>query len=166
MTKKLKAKKVSIAEYERRRKRWLEALESGKLLQTTSVLHRKSPKGNPSFCCLGVACSIFQPELKMPKVLNSTLFEYGEDADAYSLPEELARYLGFTAANTSGVLSRGVPVIKTYEDGTVSKYRAYSLVTLNDTCGYTFKEIAAVVKKYPHKLWAKGTYKPSKKKAK
>jgi hypothetical protein len=39
------------------KRRWIEALRSGKYEQTTRVLHR----ANDGFCCLGVLCDLLDP---------------------------------------------------------------------------------------------------------
>lgn len=95
------------------KKRWVEALRSGKYAQTTGALHRKfdEPRNHTSagFCCLGV----------LREVLGMCQNEYLEDGssrDCY-LSDEEAEAAGLTARhqgdlsemNDGGVWPGGPP---------------------------------------------------------
>jgi hypothetical protein len=43
------------------KKRWVEALRSGKYMQGDSVLRFPNDSGNDFYCCLGVLCDLIEP---------------------------------------------------------------------------------------------------------
>ncbi|MFM7008270.1 MAG: hypothetical protein ACKO0Z_02900 [Betaproteobacteria bacterium] len=179
-SKKPTSKKVSIAEYTRRREVWLSALESGKFKQTTAQLHKIDEKGKHSFCCLGVACKVLGDEVGMESFKDShgsskedksatvgyrmkgdTCSDHIESAD---LPKAVADYLGMyypenRGSSTSGQFKHGSKIL---DDDQI----AMSLIDLNDHRGYSFQKIAEFIRKNPGSIWRNGTYKPLKKRAK
>ena len=99
--------------------RWLAALRSGDYKQTVKRLHR--PDG---FCCLGVACDLFNSD-GWDVDLN-----WGTDAFSdQTLPEDVSRWL-FDLWEADPVV-----YIKHSDEW-------MSLTSLNDGQGYTFEQIA------------------------
>lgn len=174
-------KKVSIAEYTRRREVWLSALESGKFKQTVAQLHKIDEKGKHSFCCLGVACKVFAKEVDIESVRhkdfgNTKSADVGyrlkgtqDTGENGNLPMVVADYLGMyvpkehreddvsTSGNFKGTRHNGKAIHIT---GDIA---ARSLIDLNDNNGFSFKDIAAFIRKNPHLVWRTGTYKSVKK---
>ncbi len=96
--------------------KWVEALRSGKYLQTTSALQDKQ-----GYCCLGVACELFIP--KIDQNLNSDMTIRG------SVPEQ----------------QRNAPLwLQTIDDVFYAKSGIF-LTNLNDANHLTFNEIADVL---------------------
>jgi len=116
------------------RKRWVEALRSGKYEQGKFRLHRGG-----KFCCLGVACDIsglgewIEEFDNLPDIFDEkepvTLYGYSINgfAETNELPDEVMEWLGVDA----GMVDIDDPD-KVY------------LVTLNDE-GFDFNEIADVI---------------------
>jgi len=180
-TSKKSTKKVSIAEYTRRREVWLAALESGKFKQTTAQLHNIDEKGKHSFCCLGVACKVLAKEVGIESVRNGD-FDDAKSADVGyrlkgtqgtgengNLPMVVADYLGMyvpkdhreDGISTSGSFKGTRPNGKALR--ITGDIAARSLIDLNDNHGFSFKKIAAFIRENPHLVWKNGTYKPVKK---
>ena len=171
--KKLK-KKVTIAEYTRRREVWLSALESGKFKQATGQLHLIDEKGKHSFCCLGVACKVLADTIGFDLIrskLDSTtkaadvyyrLKDHSGQGESANLPNVVAEYLGMyipkhhkTDDSTSGNFKH---------EAIINDGFANSLIDLNDNHGFSFKQIAEFIRNNPHQIWKNGSYKPLKKK--
>ena len=72
------------------RKRWVEALRSGKFKQNIGAL-REGDK----FCCLGVACEIFKDELGLK--YDSVLGSY--NGECAVLPNVVREHLGLMSTN-------------------------------------------------------------------
>ena len=104
---------------------WVEALCSGKYKQTTKVLHNKD---DDSYCCLGVACVIYQRMTGR----DLPVFDGTWDDDE-SLPIEVQIWLGLR--DESGM----------FEDST--------LVNENDN-GVRFAKIADIIESEPEGLFA------------
>ena len=73
------------------KKKWIDALRSGKYIQGKNRLHTSCPE--ESFCCLGVLCEI----VGVPKAKTS-MFAYAfEDVGfATMLPSKFLAHVGFT----------------------------------------------------------------------
>lgn len=121
---------------------WVAALRSGNYEQTTGVL--KSTQGQ--YCCLGVLCDLavqagvvklseyHDDEVEGEPVLHG--YGYGPTDDfndpgttTGELPEEVVKWAGLTWTN---------PDVN-YHDGSVS------LITANDSEGFSFNEIADAI---------------------
>lgn len=106
------------------RKRWADALRSGKYKQGKKYLHRKDSQIGDTFCCLGVACHLFKDELNLTvreppaytgmNCHSATIY----DNHGSHLPPMVRQYLGLSIE----------------EEG--------QLVFLNDTKKLSFNEIA------------------------
>jgi hypothetical protein len=113
------------------KKRWVDALRSGKYQQTDSALEDAN-----GHCCLGVACSLFADEMGL------SISEYGPNQE-YSkfdgrhdyLPDRAQKFLELTE---TGILPKTVADPKT-------GYIYASLASLNDDANYTFRQIADVI---------------------
>lgn len=113
---------------------WVDALESGEYPQTQGTLHRtKSSEALPAaFCCLGVLCEVAiqdgvpvdREQMEFRTRYSST--ENDWDSDTAELPEVVYSWAGF---------DRGSPTIA----GT-------SFVEMNDSCKYSFADIAQVIR--------------------
>ena len=108
--------------------KWAKALESGRYKQGKRALRTRTDNGKLSYCCLGVLCNI----------TKTTKWKHNNDSphgslygEAGILPTEIAKKVGMNTAS---------PVLMS-ETGVVS-----TLVTLNDKMGYTFKQIAKLVR--------------------
>lgn len=110
--------KLSIA------RKWAAALESDDYKQGTGQLRTK--KG--SFCCLGVLCNLHaqdHPEIAS-KEKRKTIYLDREDLPA----AEVINWAGLSNEN---------PYIKDHRD---------NLAGLNDSGGFTFKDIAKIIRKH------------------
>ena len=117
-------------------KKWVEALESGKYQQGKGYLHVVTKDGDNLYCCLGVACALYNEEQQAgmhiqdyDEVTGNKVVSYN-DHDYY-LPPGVQDYLGLASAN-----------------GSFGPCLASSLSLLNDKDA-TFKEIAEVIKRKP-----------------
>lgn len=121
-------------------KKWVKALRSGKYQQGTGALCNVQ-EGEPDlFCCLGVACDLYQKENGDLKV-EQTTWKPGQrtyDGRTGSLPEKVEEWLGLADGDGS------------YKDGDTS------LASYNDA-GKTFKQIAAIIEREPKGLFATGS---------
>lgn len=151
-------KTVSLKEYARRRKLWLDALESGRFKQTTGTLTLLDGI-KKSHCCLGVACVVAAKDIKIVKKTCGQWVDYDEEGS--TMPSSVMDYFGFRT--NDGTFSKAIKV--PVNTAHIVANEAYGLVELNDTRKMSFKQIAEIVKKNPAKLWRKGTYKPKVKKA-
>jgi hypothetical protein len=77
-----------------RRKRWVEALRSGKYEQGGGYLHRDG-----RFCCLGVACDIFKDEANV-RVRGKLVVTYNSKQGI--LPAQMAKFLGIDSDGRYG----------------------------------------------------------------
>jgi hypothetical protein len=143
---------------------WVKALKSGKYIQATGSLSKietTDPEDKTitvtSFCCLGVACDLFNRSLiskgypSMWKENYSTeddgskripFLDYDGSVQESVLPKEVARWLGL--ASQSGTYFSGT--IKNLIEG------EGSLLDLNDG-GIEFKEIADFISSEPEGLF-------------
>jgi hypothetical protein len=109
------------------KKKWIEALRSGDYEQSAGVLHAIDEQGNDSFCCLGVACKLYEEDGDIQVDRHAVLVRY----DGYKgiLPDAVLTWLGTKTAMGEYI----------HPDG-----KTGSLISLNDT-GSTFDEIADVL---------------------
>lgn len=119
------------------------ALESGNYAQCIGKLCKKEEGRRIRYCCLGVACRLYQkehPNFKSKKITTTysdlNYIAFGNESD--SMPQEVQEWYGFS----SGLGNF------TYRDG-----EYFSLALLNDTKKKTFKEIAKVIRSKPKGLF-------------
>lgn len=102
-------------------KLWVEALRSGEYQQSQKVLHN-----NQGYCCLGVACEVYQKEvggLDISALGDRVVGQY--DLCTTVLPEKVVGWFGLDGANPS--IGNG------------------NAVFMNDTLGWSFSKIADVL---------------------
>lgn len=129
-----------MSKYDRRRKELTDALESGEYEQATGALC-KEIDGESTYCCLGVACEVYNNAMKRSKkktlpissIGNSGFFLREYNGSTGNLPEEVREYFNFRDWDGS------------YGD-------CSSLVDDNDY-GTSFKEIAKIIKSKPEGLF-------------
>jgi hypothetical protein len=104
--------------------KWVKTLLSGRYKQGTGTLHRVTTP--EEFCCLGVACKVARLPSRASGILRAYYDrEVGPGADVvYALPTEFRRKIGLSAK---------------YED---------RLIRLNDSRGWSFKQIAAWIQEH------------------
>lgn len=144
---------------------WIKALRSGEYSQITGSLSKTERDGSGSeetgFCCLGVACDLFNkfimiegeldrwvsPERKTYNDSGSSIFvrQFKDDSvsgecgyEDAQLPHEVQSWLGLTS--NSGEFKESIGDL-------------YSLADLNDTLTYSFDEIADIIEKEPDGLF-------------
>lgn len=108
-------------------KKWVKALRSGNYKQGKDIL--KSSTGD--YCCLGVLCDISR--------LGTFVYDYYETPwhiESIHLPREVQQWAGMRTP--SGEIK--------FPKGNIS------LITLNDTRGRSFKQIAAFIERNWEKL--------------
>lgn len=105
--------------------KWLTALESGQYEQGLRYLCR-----NNKYCCLGVACDIFNISFEVEECIDNIIKTYNKQQN--SAPPDIVNALNLHDCLGS---KNGVDDI----DG---------LARLNDRT-YTFKEIAAIIRENP-----------------
>jgi hypothetical protein len=113
---------------------WVEALESDEFQQTTCVLTDKDDKD----CCLGVACKVYQREVGGLTLSSDASGSVLYDGNVGTLPEVVRDWFGLASAEGEYV-----------DDGGYSQ----ALTGDNDDRGYTFKEIAAIIRDRPEGLF-------------
>lgn len=106
------------------KKKWVEALRSGKYKQGEGYLRSADDK----FCCLGVLCDIVSPE-GWAKCLSG---RYNHGVNGITLPGKVSE--------ATGVTSQGGIAVPVAYGGTTCHF----LIELNDA-GATFEEIADVI---------------------
>lgn len=114
--------------------KWIKALKSGKYKQTKAVLHNKE-----GYCCLGVLCDLM-PKHKWTKIP----YKNGFSAPNFHSSGNT------TDSEGSTVLPTNVRVWADMRDNTGSittESGNSSLVYCNDQ-SYTFKQMAALIKKH------------------
>jgi hypothetical protein len=113
-------------------KKWVEALRSEKYKQQTKSYLRVGNK----FCCLGVACDLYQKEVGDLKELASGSDDrYYYNGMASYLPEIVQNWLGISTWSGS------------YNDDSGLRFRL-DLASQNDS-GKTFEEIADIIEAEP-----------------
>lgn len=105
------------------KKRWVDALRSGKYIQDERALN--TGKG---FCCLGVACEVFKDDVGL-EVRTGTTGEVYYDGGRHSLPASLQSLLEITMRGTL----------------TTKVGHRKHLTELNDLEKMTFDQIADVI---------------------
>ena len=106
---------------EQARQKWVEALKSGEYSQTTEKLYDSFNNG---YCCLGVACEIYQ------KLEDKDLGARGEWNHDEELPFEVQEWLDLS--NSCGQL--------------IGQTGKTNLISLNDKEMFSFEQIAEVIK--------------------
>ena len=132
------------------REKWLRALKGGRYKQTTNYL-----KNDNGYCCLGVACEIYNKNFTDKLEIEAFENSYGNgsvvfiDNGSYDsvLPPRVKKALGLQTQ--SGDFK--------YKNGA-----SCSLVDLNDS-GKTFKEIAKLIESKPKGLFVTAKKKVQKK---
>jgi len=104
-------------------KKWVKALRSGKFKQAESFLKIDYDDGNPTHCCLGVLCELYNDEMRKSK--KKTLPVRSSD-----------NFLPRKVMNWAGMQSR---------DGKFGYYES-DLTRMNDG-GKSFKVIANTIEK-------------------
>lgn len=124
---------------------WFKALRSGKFEQCTEALH-----ADGGYCCLGVAIEVltdlgWEPcdaitDLKNLKQVG------GFEGRVYAgtIPEDIANRLGFNDIVPWDVVLKFCPDVISLDEWTWADLATY----LNDTCQFTFSEIADVMEEY------------------
>lgn len=125
--------------------RWLQALESGNYRQGTGYLKKwdrcnGSGEKESSYCCLGVACEIFQEETNTKQEASDSGIEFLFNDMRSMMPASVMEYLGLRTA--FGNLEEKRNCVN-YND---------SLAEMNDK-GVQFKEIAAYIRANPEKVF-------------
>ena len=121
--------------------KWVTALESGKYNQTNNRL-----RFNDEYCCLGVACDLFDNERwdEEERYIRTNT----DGATEMMMTQDVVN--AFRFRSNSGMLTMPQVV---YDDDGVSLGNAQSLVDLNDTFEWSFDEIAEFVRTNPHKVF-------------
>ena len=125
-------------------KKWIAALRSGKYRQTRGRLNDAD-----GFCCLGVACDVFDPTgWKQSFPHSAKIGVMHIHGSLNTMPSEVVDFYGFydclggvyDKLNCFGKLKIGNGVI-------------YSCVDMNDDRGMMFDEIADVIERHPEKFF-------------
>ncbi len=115
--------------------KWINALRAGNYQQGMGGLKRSTKGGGAEFCCLGVLCEIAVQEGIIPPAVSGkemgypinednpkgVRYYYGKDRATGHPPKEVVEWAGMCSNPTSSM---------------------NMLIYLNDTEGYTFKQIA------------------------
>lgn len=131
--------------------KWITALRSDEYAQTKGALeispeYLESHPGmsdGVGFCCLGVLSALAAKEgivTRAPDEFGNIRYGTSEDMCAGELPDAVMDWAGMSS--TDG--TRITPLDE--NDDYTEAYRD-TLMTLNDSKGYTFKEIADVIEK-------------------
>ena len=117
------------------RRKWVEALRSGKYKQTSGSLHDDN-----GFCCLGVACEISGLGEWERDAIFGNQTDYRYMGKTGSLPAPVAAWLGLTSK--SPTWDEG----KWSESGNITDDMDDNLAVRNDE-GVTFAEIADIIER-------------------
>ena len=117
-------------------KKWVAALRSGKFRQGRGRLAKRDKSKHIQYCCLGVACRVYEQETGKTISMNGT--RCGDevkffDGEADLLPSSVADWLNIK--DSSG------------DFGTTS------LMSLNDKSKLSFKEIADEIERHEKDLF-------------
>ena len=121
-------------------KKWVEALRSGKYKQGRKALRNK----NDEFCCLGVLCDISKKDLGIDWEPEESGI-YVMEKNGGLLPDRVWEYIGRKATTDYkvqiSITNPKLPdfIAKNYPSGYLY------LVTLNDTYGLSFEQIADII---------------------
>ncbi len=110
----------------------INALRSGRFRQGTGQLAGRGPaEGGWKYCCLGVACEVYQEHVGDLRVHEGVVKKTYENDDTH-LPEKVRKWYGFSSNNAE--LCEPVDVI--------GARPLQTLICLNDQAKFTFKQIA------------------------
>lgn len=126
-------------------KKWVDALRSGKYLQTSGQLgfRYEGSYGDDSYCCLGVACmtAIENGEDVHKKNESDSMIAF--DGVTGLLPHRVSKWLGLGSVSDDG--SGDIPILAELNlndfTGTVTAS------TMNDNMGATFEQIADAIER-------------------
>lgn len=128
--------RITLKQQKQNRKKWIEALRSGKYKQGKGYLKR-----NDEYCCLGVACEILgATQEKRPSEPGVTWFSLN-GTSMFILPNGIRNLLG---------LSTGIGDFNITDFDLVSN----SLALMNDA-GSSFDEISNMIESEPKGLFIK-----------
>lgn len=117
---------------------WVDALVSGDYKQGVGALGAWGPFGIKKYCCLGVACEVAMLNgLKLRRVMRQGGITVYGDEDSV-LPQEVQDWYGLESSNPALL---GAPEVSwdSYDE-------AIECSSLNDERGYTFEEIAELIR--------------------
>jgi len=136
------------------KKKWIEALKSGKYKQGRLTL-RHTIKGEDAFCCLGVLCDLYLKEnglqweesplrLNAVNILHNIQMEhmYLIDGAWGILPSKVIEWAGLECHDPSVVYSTGRVPLSTLNDGPRISSKPVSKITPQ-----TFIQIADIIEK-------------------
>lgn len=113
-------------------KRWVEALESGEFTQG----HSRLCTNGAGYCCLGVACEVYNRENPSDKLVKERSREADwittYDGEAHGLPPKVQKWLGVIDSSAS------------FKGVVVDEYT--TLIGLNDSGEYDFVGIANAIR--------------------
>ncbi len=130
--------------YNKFQKAWLKALESDEYLQTTSLLASYDPLTKAeSFCCLGVACEVYNDlasKAKRKKIPKKSTHRFGSPCFSYddvktALPNKVLSALKLISPS-----------------GVILNDKSISLANMNDS-GMSHKAIARYIRKNPENVF-------------
>jgi hypothetical protein len=119
---------------ESRRKLLVEALQSGEYKQCSFALCTEYPGEDKGYCCLGVACDVYQKHVG-DLVIEKLGHKYMFDDHLHDMPPKVQEWYGFSTG--SGMFPDSIKL-----NGSIQQYM--SLIGLNDH-GVPFDEIATVI---------------------
>jgi hypothetical protein len=127
----------AISQVRANRLAWIEALESGDYIQTTGMLHFFGTDMPDRFCCLGVACDLAYKAGVAQRRQELGCYSYYGDGGSTSatLPDVVIDWLGLDTDN---------PTVHAV-DGSPEEF--HEVTQLNDEAGFTFAQIAALLRK-------------------
>lgn len=130
-------------------KAWVAALRSGRYKQGRSVLCAKTPNGEERWCCLGVACVLYNDamERKGRPTLSFTELTDGICIENHwgTLPNKVRDWLALTTRVGSFTGPEARSVKDSIGDAT--------LAGLNDYLNYSFDQIADFIETEPEGLF-------------
>lgn len=140
---------------EEARAEWLAALRSGKYRQATGALKNADTKG---YCCLGVACVVQGIPAVISKDDNYVFFEEEHELAPDSVVKRLGLYdrCGTFHSERLNALWNDIDEGKVdynslTEDAKkyLEMYKFNTLTELNDSCAYSFADIAEFIEANP-----------------
>lgn len=128
---------------------FLQALESGEYKQCRGKICKVTPQGDHSYCVLGVACEVYNRRQKKHKKKQLRV-TYNRDITRKYYDGILGGFLPLEVQMALQLLSAwGTIIRKSSHNKTIKT----SLFKLNDNEKLTHQELAAYIRKYPHRVF-------------
>ena len=134
--------------------KWIEALRSGEYTQTQKELRSIDNFQKKSYCCLGVACDLYDSKIWAPDAFPFSIVNHKVE----NLPNEVQTHLHLrNPEGTFAITYEWLSELNSDLAKKIPRHARLSLANLNDS-GFTFEEIADIIESNPPGLFEEGFY--------